>query len=346
VRTRDEPIETEIDAVVAWRGWSLVEEDGRVLLSSLTRPESWMPRAPHAASCAKGRRPTPQRRCRCGVYATTTPEALGGLRSLPGGVVGEVSLWGRVIEHGQGYRAELGYPGRLGLVCSGCLAEGTGRRADVVQRLDTGDRVRLLPWCSEHAPAALQVPARDVESALLSDYAVDPVSDEMIGRIRSDGPARPAPERSPRRWALVAAIAAATIALASLVLFLPGFGPGFGPGSGAPGTVSAPRRILASAFTGPKVHERSVAPSDEALGRDPLYRILQVAEARVGEMICGRVGAGRIATLDCRAGAANAYVFETAPLGAHRFGACTERTQLVTAQADRILCWRRFAAVQ
>jgi hypothetical protein len=336
VRTRDEPIATEIDAVVAWRGWSLVEEDGRVLLSSLTRPESWMPRAPHAASCARGRRPTPQRRCRCGVYATTTPEALGGLRSLPGGVVGEVSLWGRVIEHGQGYRAELGYPGRLGLVCSGCLAEGTGRRADVVQRLDTGDRVRLLPWCSEHAPGALQVPARDVESALLSDYAVDPVSDEMIGRIRSEGPARTAAERSPRRWAFVAAIAAA-----SLVLFLPGFG----PGSGVPGSVSAPRRILASAFTGPKTHERSVR-SDEALGRYPPYRILQEASASVGEMICGRVGAGRIATMDCRADGVNAYVFETAPLGAHRFGACTERTELVTAQPDRILCWRRFAAVQ
>jgi hypothetical protein len=342
VRIRDEPIATEIDAVTAWRGWSLVEEDGRVLLSSLTRPESWMPRAPHAASCAKGRRPTPQRRCRCGVYATTTPEALGGLRSLPGGVVGEVSLWGRVIEHGQGYRAELGYPGRLGLVCSGCLAEGTGRRADVVQRLDTGDRVRLLPWCSEHAPGALQVPARDVESALLSDYAVDPVSDEMIGRIRSDGPARTAPERSPRRWAIVAAIAAATIALASAVLFLPGFG----PASGAPGTVSAPRRILASAFTGPKTHEQSVARSDEALGRYPPYRILQEASASVGEMICGRVGSGRIATVDCRAEGVNAYVFETAPLGAHRFGACTERTELVTAQGDRILCWHRMAAVQ
>jgi hypothetical protein len=337
VRTRDEPIATEIDAVVAWRGWSLVEEDGRVLLSSLTRPESWMPRAPHEASCAKGRRPTPQRRCRCGVYATTTPEALGGLRSLPGGVVGEVSLWGRVIEHGHGYRAELGYPGRLGLVCSGCLAEGTGRRADVVQRLDTGDRVRLLPWCSEHAPGALQVPARDVESALLSDYAVDPVSDEMIGRIRSEGPARTAPERSPRRWAFVAAIAAATIALASLVLFL--------PGSGAPGSVSAPRRILASAFTGPKTHEQSVR-SDEALGRYPPYRVLEEASASVGEMICGRVGAGRIATMDCRAEGVNAYVFETAPLGAHRFGACTERTELVTAEADRVLCWRRFAAVQ
>ena len=88
MRTRDEPVATEIDAVTAWRGWSLVEEDGQIRLSSLTRAESWMPRAPHAASCSKGRRPTPQRRCRCGVYATTTPEALGGLRSIPGGVVG------------------------------------------------------------------------------------------------------------------------------------------------------------------------------------------------------------------------------------------------------------------
>ena len=58
-----------VEAVTAWRGWSLVEVDGEVRLSSLTRPEVWTPRAPHAASCPKGRTPTPQRRCRCGVYA-------------------------------------------------------------------------------------------------------------------------------------------------------------------------------------------------------------------------------------------------------------------------------------
>ncbi len=331
MRTRDEPVATEIDAVTAWRGWSLVEEDGQIRLSSLTRAESWMPRAPHAASCSKGRRPTPQRRCRCGVYATTTPEALGGLRSLPGGVVGEVSLWGRVIEHGHGYRAEIGYPGRLGLVCAGCLAEGTGRRADVVQRLEAGGRIRLLPWCAEHAPTPAFATARDVESGLLSAYAVDPVSDEMIERIRSDGSGRPR-ERAPRRRAIVAAVTAATIALTAALLLA--------PRDAAPAARSAPQRILRSAFSGPKTHERSVSHSEESLGAFPPYRIVIPARDEVGSAICGRLDDGLVEPLDCRADGVNVYVFETAPAGAHRFGSCTERTELVTRQGDRLLCWR------
>ena len=72
---RGPEVPTFAEAVTAWRGWSLVEVDGEVRLSSLTRPEVWTPRAPHAASCPKGRTPTPQRRCRCGIYAAVTPEA-------------------------------------------------------------------------------------------------------------------------------------------------------------------------------------------------------------------------------------------------------------------------------
>jgi hypothetical protein len=49
---------------------------------------------------------------------------------------------------------------------------------------------------------------------------------------------------------------------------------------------------------------------------------------------------GVVEPLDCRADGVNVYVFETAPAGAHRFGSCTERTELVTQQGDRLLCWR------
>jgi len=333
VRTRDEPVATAIDAVTAWRGWSLVEEEGRIRLSSLTRAESWMPRAAHTASCSKGRRPTPQRRCRCGVYATTTPEALGGLRSLPGGVVGEVSLWGRVIEHGTGYRAEVGYPGRLGLVCAGCLAEGNGRRADVVQRLEAHGRIRLLPWCDEHAPSAGHAAARDVESALLSEYAVDPVSDEMIDRIRSDGTGRP--ERSPRRRAIVAALVAATIGLAALA------------------AVALPRPVRSGAAKGralpisvagaPNIAQPTTRTAG-LLSNYPPIRIVLDHAADLSAPICGRADGGDVKVVDCRAQGVNAYVFASAPTATRRFEPCTEHADAVTTRGDRTLCWRRLVA--
>ena len=333
MRTRDEPVATEIDAVVAWRGWSLVEEEGEVRLSSLTRAESWRPRAPHAASCSKGRRPTPQRRCRCGVYATTTPEALGGLRSLPGGVVGEVSLWGRVIEHGQGYRAEVAYPGRLGLVCAGCLAEGTGRRADVVQRLEAGGRVRLLPWCDEHAPADRDAVARDVESALLSAYAVDPVSDEMIERIGAGAASGPAPERAPRRRAVAAAIVAAAIALLVVAaLVQPGAEPPPGTAVGGFG----PLRVSAGLNFGPAVR------TDGLLANYPPFRPVLPAGVDIASLICGHTVGGDVRIVDCRADDVNAYVFATAPIGTRRDEGCTQRADAVSTRGGRTLCWRRL----
>jgi hypothetical protein len=68
--------------------------------------------------------PAPRRRCRCGIYALKTPEAVAELRRahrprhwhpspLATLVSGEVSLWGRLIEHEHGYRAEYAYPRRI-----------------------------------------------------------------------------------------------------------------------------------------------------------------------------------------------------------------------------------------
>lgn len=68
--------------------------------------------------------PAPQRRCGCGIYALKAQEAVCELRrsyahrwsaaaALATFVSGEVSLWGKLIEHEGGYRAEYAYPRRI-----------------------------------------------------------------------------------------------------------------------------------------------------------------------------------------------------------------------------------------
>lgn len=330
-------IPTVAEEIIAWRGWSLVEVDGELRLSSLTRPEVWTPRAPHAASCPKGRTPTPQRRCRCGVYAAVSPEVLGGLRSLPGGVVGQVSLWGRVVEHGRGYRAEVGYPARLGLVCAACLAEGSGERADAVQRVPVGGRIRLIPWCAHHAPATAHTPARSVESSLLSVYAVDPLADELIARIKGPASLRRVREASPPRRGSVAVRAAILLLLVCLA--------GLGLGRiDTPRGASGPSGDRAAAE---HLSYRGLLRSpDETLGAYPPIRIVLNAVRDQDGLMCGHAENGTVVPTDCRDDRTNAYVFDIAPSHASRPGACTERADVVTQRGSNLLCWQRIVAVQ
>ncbi len=103
-------------------------------------------------------------------------------------VAGTVGLWGRIVEHEHGFRAEFGYPQRLMLVCCLCFwVRGTGRSVpDTVVRLRGG---RLVPLCDEHVelcrrygyPVRHLLPAADVEGALLSTYAVDVLRTELAG---------------------------------------------------------------------------------------------------------------------------------------------------------------------
>jgi hypothetical protein len=71
------------------------------------------------AICVEVGHPAPAERCNCGLYANPDREALRqhGLCLAPEAIVlGQVALWGKVVDDEASYRAEFAYPARLSLV--------------------------------------------------------------------------------------------------------------------------------------------------------------------------------------------------------------------------------------
>jgi hypothetical protein len=197
--------------------------------------------------------------------------------------------------------------------------------------------MRLLPWCDEHAPDDRDAVARDIESALLSAYAVDPVSDEMIERIGAGGADGRARERSPRRRAIAAAVAAAAIALTAAATLM---WPGTQPPAGRTATGSF---AGLSTTTGPNLGRPATSVSGLLPTNSTPIRIVTNISADMPAPICGHADGGQVRIIDCHADGVNAYVFATAPTGTRRFETCTQRADAVTTRGDRTLCWRRLA---
>lgn len=105
------------EPIRAWRVWR-VSDDAE--LESPIYGDTWMPGVAFVADCPHHLQPAPA--CGCGVYAVTTREraiewAEWAQASLPYRVVlGTVQLWGRVLPHLAGYRAERAYPYALELL--------------------------------------------------------------------------------------------------------------------------------------------------------------------------------------------------------------------------------------
>jgi len=77
----------------------------------------WSPRQPLAAKCGAGKEhdadELPHLECTCGVYAAKNVEHLRQLGYEGRGIRGEVHLWGTVVEHELGWRAQFAYPRSL-----------------------------------------------------------------------------------------------------------------------------------------------------------------------------------------------------------------------------------------
>jgi len=175
----------QLEPVVAMRTWWLAwrsHAEAPVLLPVIAGGRPWPARRPARAVCRRHRgHEVPGEGCLCGLHATTDQARLRRTRSP--GVAGTVAMWGRVVQHERGYRAEMGYPQRLRLTCFLCMVERglEAERPAFVGRLRRG---RLIPLCEEHLDLARRynlpmvdvLDGRTVERALLDSYAVDPLA--------------------------------------------------------------------------------------------------------------------------------------------------------------------------
>ena len=107
-----------ISPIVAWRVWQWDAAGLRSL-----NGEQWLPGKPLRAGCntSSGRahatdlsHDAPQFDCTCGIYGSKSLDHLRRTQYWQyGGVHGEVNLWGSVVEHEHGYRAEFAHPKTL-----------------------------------------------------------------------------------------------------------------------------------------------------------------------------------------------------------------------------------------
>ena len=111
-----------ISPIVGYRGWTW----DTMGLKSLCG-ERWHPNRSLAARCRASAvvgtiasrveghdsHEAPQAKCTCGVYAAKSLEHLRKNGYDRCGIYGEVCLWGTVVEHERGWRAQLAYPKNL-----------------------------------------------------------------------------------------------------------------------------------------------------------------------------------------------------------------------------------------
>lgn len=175
-------LEVADEPIMAWRAWSLSgRRDGTELLLRPVagRARPWKPLEAAEAVCKHARlHRAPSLGCSCGLHGTHGVEILRRTRTPA--VVGRAALWGRVIEHELGYRAQFAYPQLLGLVCQFCFWQwGLLRSRPAV--VGWFPRDELMPLCWGHLELAQRygmeprrlLGAEEVDVRLRETYAVD-----------------------------------------------------------------------------------------------------------------------------------------------------------------------------
>jgi hypothetical protein len=133
------PPQSQREPILAYRAWRISNDT----LQSCTCDCLWDPRKRMEAYCNRNvrHRWVPSWDCQCGFYGYKSEEALAasGYVSMQSGetVQGRVALWGRVIDHELGYRAERAYP-QLLYLCG-------NQFDDVVRRLAERYAIECMP---------------------------------------------------------------------------------------------------------------------------------------------------------------------------------------------------------
>jgi hypothetical protein len=174
------------EPILGWRLWRLRRnEEGALRLTPTTPRAAWEPGVAIHARCSGAHtrlymvfnpelEPThrsPMPGCTCGVHAMKDVRRITNGRTR-GAVVGRVAMWGRVIEHSKGWRAEFAYPSRLRLRC-GWRHGPFSPAPDPVGVVETGDE--LIPLCRDHDGklAGRRLGHEEVLAELLATYRVE-----------------------------------------------------------------------------------------------------------------------------------------------------------------------------
>jgi hypothetical protein len=175
-----------IEPLVGWRAWALARTMGGTLelRPIIYSGEIWPPHEVAPAKCpphgGRAGHAPPQADCTCGFYAVDGLDRLPTVTGRDVTVIGSVALWGRLIEHESGIRAEFAYPERLRLVCGPCWQAGTFTPG--VISIEVTSRGTLLALCERHANGPSESPDT-VQPELLGTYAVDPMPDEVVDDV-------------------------------------------------------------------------------------------------------------------------------------------------------------------
>ncbi len=173
------------EPVTGWRVWRVSFRHRTPELRAITQTETWPVGQRMRAACRITAHSAPTEGCRCGIYGFSEPMPPPyGLPAAGFVVVGQVALWGQVVVHRAGYRAEFAYPQRIGFFCMRCLEERRAVVAEVVLRDSP-----YGPLCSHHRGFKGE-PVEPILQGLLDRYQVDRLPPEPLagGLIRSREP--------------------------------------------------------------------------------------------------------------------------------------------------------------